>query len=60
MSNSGPIIRLATIAAFVFFGILFFFAIIGVFGLTAAIGSLILFACAALVSVARNPGEEAQ
>jgi hypothetical protein len=57
MSYSGSITRLTAVTGFVVFGILSFFAIIGVFGLMAAIGGLILFAIAALVSTARNPGE---
>jgi hypothetical protein len=60
MSDRNPIIRFAAITGFIIFGVIFFFAIIGVFGLTAAIGGLILFALAALVSVTQNPGEEAR
>ena len=60
MSDRSPIIQFAAITGFVIFGVLFFFAIIGVFGLTAAIGGLILFAFLALVSVVRNPGEDAR
>jgi hypothetical protein len=55
---ASPLWRAAETIALTLVGIAFFFAIIGVFGLPAAIGALVLFIALAICIFRRRPREE--
>ena len=59
MRNGSPLHRLESIAA-ALVGVLFFFAIVGVFGLSLAIAGLAVFVLGALVVYLAFPIEDAE
>jgi hypothetical protein len=58
MNKTSPVAHLALGIGHALAGVGFFFSIIGVFGLIAAIGSLLLFIVIAVVSIFQTAGAE--